>query len=415
MTTATVTATGSNRRRVGIRVPSGAKRAAIFVAGLILSAGVLRCGLAMTLGGTEPLLAARFIAGDARVSSNAARTRVQGGERPNSPAVRSLVRAALERDATLAPAIELRALDLQASGDPDGAARLFGLSRAISRRSLATNLWLVQRAVERGDVGRALGGMDLALRTSTAAPNVIFPVLARAAADPSLAVPIAKLLDRPSDWREQFLDYAIANSGSGQALLPLVLQMRDRGFIREKGVDRALIAQLVKAGAFASGNRVQQAYGPPVGPSVLIRDGSFGEPQFTYPFGWGLIESAAAWATRDGTMLHPILSYRGTPGGTGQVATQLLTLEPGTYHLRTLNAAAPADPTALPFWTITCADTPPVQIALIDVATRDDAVAEADFRVRPGCNGQWLALNLRASDLHDGQSGAIRSVNLVRR
>ena len=412
MSTATATAASSG---AAVHWSAAVSRGGILLAALILSAGVIRCGLARTLSETNPLMAAGIAPNDARVLSNAARIRVEAGEHPNSPGVRSLVRAALQRDATLTPAIELRALDLQAGGDPAGAARLFDLSHAISRRSLGTHLWLVQHAVERGDVGHALGEMDFALRTSTAAPNLIYPALARAAADPSLAGPIGRLLDHPSDWREQFLDYAIGKTGRAQALVPLVLQMRDRAFIRNKGIDGRLIAQLVEAGAFAAAERVQQAFGPSIRPSALIRDADFSKPQFRYPFGWGLIESAATWANRDGAKLHPVLSYGGTSGGVGQVATQLLTLEPGRYRLRAQNAVAPADPTALPYWTVTCGGVRPVQIALVDGATSEDGAAEGDFEVPAGCTGQWLALNLRASDLHDGQSGAIRSVSLVRR
>jgi hypothetical protein len=413
MTTATVTVVSSGA--AAIHWSAAVSRGGILLAALVLSAGVIRCGLARTLSDTNPLIAARIAPNDGRVLSNAARTRAEAGEHPNSPGVRSLVRAALQRDATLTPAIELRALDLQAGGDPPGAARLFGLSHAISRRSLGTHLWLVQHAVERGDVGHALAEMDFALRTSTAAPNLIFPVLARAAADPSLASPIARLLDHPSDWREMFLYYAIAQTRRRPALVPLVLQMRDRAFIRDNGVDRRLIAQLVEAGAFAPAERVQQAFGPSIGPSALIRDADFSKPQFRYPFGWGLIESAATWATRDGAKLKPVLSYGGTPAGAGQVATQLLTLQPGHYRLRARNAEAPADPTALPYWTVTCAGTRPMQIALIDAAASKGEGAEGDFDVPAGCAGQWLALNLRASDLLDGQSGAIRSVSLIRR
>ena len=407
----TVTATAARRRSIALPGHPRLIRASIVVAALLVSVAVVRSGLANALGDADPIAAAAVDSSDATAAGAAARTRVERGESPSSPAVRALVRRALLRNATLTTAIELRALDLQSSGKARGAARLFQLSRQISRRSLATHLWLIQRAVDRGNAAQALGEFDVALRTSSAAPQLLFPVLTRASADPTLAGRIAHLLDRPSDWREMFLDYALHKPGSAPSLLPLLLRMRDRAFIKDRQLDRLLISQLVKVNAFPEARLAEQAFGPPAAPSALVRDADFSQPQFRYPFGWGLIEAAGTWAERDGRNPRPVLAYRSAPGGTGQVATQLLTLKPGRYRMRARNAVAPADRSALPYWTVTCAGRQPVQIALIDQPATSDG--GGDFDVPPGCGGQWLALNLRASDLRDGQSGAIRSVTLA--
>ncbi|HYC66064.1 MAG TPA: hypothetical protein VEC14_15145, partial [Reyranellaceae bacterium] len=208
------------------RLPDWAARTAIVAAAIALSLPVLRSGAAQSLARADPVAAAELAPGDARAAVDAARARVEAGESAASPEVRRLVRTALRRDLTVPGALELRALDLELSGDRRRAGRLFELSSAISRRSLPTRLWLIQRSVDRGDVAGALDNFDLALRTSSAAPDILFPVLAGATADPGLVRPIAGVLDRPTDWRAMFLGYAISEGGAAPAIADVVLAMR---------------------------------------------------------------------------------------------------------------------------------------------------------------------------------------------
>jgi len=407
MATNMATATATELPSSGRMPRKELTRVGILMGSALLVFEIVRSGLANSLTDTNPLMAVGADPGSAKASAAAARALVEQSQRPSSSAVRVLVRNALRRDATLTLAIELRALDMDSAGDTQGAARLFSLSRMISRRSLGTHTWLIQHAVKRGDVAEALAEYDLALRTSTAAPRLLFPVLAKAAANPELASPIAQTLDRPSDWREMFLDYAIARPGSVQRIVALFLKMRDRSFLKDKQIDRLLIGQLVKDGSFGPAERVELAFGPPIAKGSLVRDPGFSEAQFHFPFGWTLIEAADVWAQRDRASG---LAYHGASGGAGQIATQLLTLAPGSYRLVARNAEPAADTAALPYWTVTCAGAQPRQIALLNQSA--GAGAMGDFAVPSGCGGQWLALNLRASDRAEGQSGAIRSVTI---
>ena len=137
------------------------------------------------------------------------------------------MRSALDRDTTISAVLELKALDRQRRGDLAGAARLYGLSNRISHRSLGTRLWLVQSAVERGEAERALAEMDPALRTSSAAADLVFPALANGLDEPALVAPVARLVDRPSDWRTPFLTYAMNNADPGGAA-NLLIRLKDR-------------------------------------------------------------------------------------------------------------------------------------------------------------------------------------------
>ena len=410
----TVTGRQTSRLRRS-RASTRAARGAIALAALGLAIAVVRFGAASSLEHGDPVRASAFAPGNARAAVASARARINAGTDAASPAVRARVAAALRRDVTVPGAIELRAAQLHSAGDTARAARLFALSSAISRRSLPTRLWLIQRSVDRGDVAGALANFDLALRTSTAAPPILFPVLAGAASDPGLVEPIARLLDRPSEWRGTFLSYASGEVDAAVPLAAVVLRMRDRAAVTAGEADRVLIGHLVKQGEFATAKRIEERFGRGVPRGVLLIDPDFSRPEALYPFGWGLLDSAETGAARSRVGGRSALAFRAVAGAGGQVATQLLVLEPGAYRLATANAAAPADPSVLPFWTVTCAGNGGGRLALLrqPAALRDPAVA--DFNVPGGCGAQWLAFHVLASDRHDGQSGAIRSVSVQRR
>ena len=130
----TVTATGGSGARASLPAAWLAK-GGIAAATLLLAGLIVRSGVASTLAPVDPLRAAAFAPGDARVAAAAARARIDKGEAVGSPEVQRLVSTALDRDLTLTPAIELRGLELASRGESARAARLFALSRAISRRS----------------------------------------------------------------------------------------------------------------------------------------------------------------------------------------------------------------------------------------------------------------------------------------
>ncbi len=367
-------------------------------------------GAAVHFGASDPDAAALLAAYDARAAVAAAQARVAKGAPIVSPEVRRLVAQALARDVTLTSAIEMRALQAEAERDPAREARLFALSSQISRRSLPTRLWLIQRSVDKGDVAGALDDFDIALRTSTAAPEVLFPVLARAAADPALAAPIARVLDRHQDWRLVFLHYAITEAHAGPGVAAVLLRMKDRRAILDGHVDDALIGELVSEQAFALARQVRLAFGPPAG-NGLVADPHFADPRQPYPFGWNLVDGGTADAHRARLGGRPVLQYQSSPGGGGALATQLLTLAPGGYRLTVRTAQPAGDVLSQPFWTITCGGDSGRQIGLIDQPGTAGAAGTLDFTVPAGCPGQWLMLTLRSGDDPD-LTGSIASVEV---
>lgn len=368
---------------------------------------VVRDGVATALSRDDPVRAAVLAPSDARIALLAARARVDAGAAPSDPTIRALVDSALARDLALPAAVELRALRAEAEGDKARAATLFALSDRISRRSLGTRVWRIQRAVDAGDVAGALGDFDIALRTSAAAPPLMFPVLTNAASDPALVAPIAGLLDRPSDWRAMFLHYAVVERHAPPGVADLVLGIRDRAWVKREGVDRSLVEELAAQGAFAQARRIHDAFQP--ARKGWVADPDFSRPDQAYPFGWRLIETGEIGAARGVVAGRSVLTYQAPSGAGGVVATQVLTLPKGAYRLAVRTAAA--DAAAAPYWTLSCAGAGGPRLLQLDQPREAGASGTADFAVPDGCSGQLLALRLRGADAPT-QSGAVASVSV---
>jgi hypothetical protein len=379
------------------------------VAGL-LGAGalLLPSSLALALVDAHPALAARIAPSNARVAMAAAAA--VGGD-PRKPEIRALVSTALDSDLSVLPAVELRAADLAASGQRAQAQRLFQLSDRLSRRSLPTRLWLIQASVDRGDVAGALTKIDLALRTSTEAPAILFPILAKASADATLTAPLARLLDRPSDWRLVYFEWALANDPDLHSLAEVAMRMRSIGLVRANTIDQRLIERLVSQGDFSQALRLRQRFDPR--PPALVADSHFGDPSALSPFGWSLVSDGSIGAERSLAGDGPALAYRATSPRSGQVAAQLLALPPGRYALATRTATRAVGKT--PLWSITCGQQGGPQLAGLEQPAAAGAQSATDFAVPADCPAQWLVLRLRPSGETSTQSGAIQSVSVAHR
>lgn len=380
------------------------------VVALGLAAETLRTGIATALKDHDPLLAARIAPDNARIAVAAARRALPAKQDVRAPLVSQLVERALARDVTVPAGLEFRALQFEAAGQNLRAAALFDLSSAISRRSLPTRLWLIQQAVDRGDVKGALANFDVALRTSTDAPDILFPVLARAASDPGLVEPIARMLDRPSDWRIMFLFRAIKEGGDPRDIGAVVLAMRNRDSLRDGQIDQMLIARLVEENHFRLARQVSDAFLPGGATSGLVSDPGFARPDLRFPFGWDLSQSGEAWAARDRVDGRPALLYQASPNDEGAVARQLLTLGPGSYQLLANVATTAGEPGESPVWTVTCAGRQGNPIARLQQPRTSGSMAAVGFIVPAGCEGQWLALTVAPG----GQSGAVARVDIRR-
>ena len=324
------------------------------------------------------------------------------GSDPRKPEIRALVRRALVRDVTLVPAIEVRALDLALSAKTSEARRLFRLSNQLSRRNLPTRLWLIQDSVDRGDVAGALKNFEFALRTTTDAQPILFPVLAKASSDPTLTIPIARTLDRPSDWRLMFFEWALANVAPVHGLANVAAAMRDRKFLAGNSLDQRLIERLVTDRDFAPASLLNRRFGRQANG---VADPHFDDASAHYPFGWGLVSDGSLTAERAIAGSEAVLKYGAEPAHSGQVAAQLLILRPGRYALATRTAAQATGGT--PYWSVTCGEAGGSELAELEQPAGAGIQAQTIFTVPKSCEAQWLTLRIRPAADTAQPSGAI--------
>ena len=404
-TIATIPKARAGQRNLALR--RLAARSAITAGAMAAAALFLPASLASWAADDHPRFAASIAPWDAAAASDAAAA-IPGD--PRKGEIRALVTKSLGRDVTQVNAIELRALYLALSGKTAEARHLFELSNRLSRRSLATRLWLIQDAVDRGNVGEALHNFDIALRTTTDAQPILFPVLTRASADPRLTIALARTLDRPSDWRLMFVDWVLSNAPDVAPVAQVVARMRDDRFIVGNGLDQQLINRMVSSNEFDQAKMLNQRFGHK---AAGIADPNFGDLSAHYPFGWGLVSNGSIGAERAFSGSTTMLTYRAAPANSGQVAAQLLALKEGNYVLSTKSAATAIG--AAPYWSISCGELQNRELARLDQPMKADARAEVAFTVPRGCLGQWLTLRIRPAADSSLQSGAIAFVSVSAR
>lgn len=381
-------------------------RAGVVTGALLVGAVVLPSSLATWADVDHPQIAARIAPWSAAAAADSAASLAAD---PRSPRVRALVRRSLARDPTQITAVELRALDLALSHERAQARRLFQLSDRLSRRSLPTRLWLIQDAVDHGDVAGALRDFDIALRTTTDSQPILFPVLARASSDPTLTVSLARTFDRPSEWRLMFFEWVLAYNVDPGPIARVVSRMRDRRFLVANTIVQRLSQRLVDAQEFDAAMLLNRRLGRR---TAAVADPNFRDAGAHYPFGWEFVSNGSIGAERAVSGSATALSYHAEAANSGQVAAQLLALAPGRYSLATATAANASG--AAPYWSVSCATTD-VPIARLDQPMAANARAETAFTVPPRCDAQWLRLIIRPAPYSDTQAGAVASISVSRR
>lgn len=360
---------------------------------------VILSGLAGALRSERPATVLRFMPGDARALANrASETLLLGNATTTSFAqARVDARAALARDATLPVAWRTLALTV-----PDGSSRsteLLGIAQRLSRRDVPTQLALLELQVRQGNILGALQHYDVILRISTAYDALLFPVLAKASAEPQIRQPLARRLLEAPMWRRRFLAYMIAAGTSYDVEANLFSAMAAAGALPDRDIVAMQATSSALGGQYAIAEQLYRLVAPSEAAKVL-RDGEFqkdgsGVP----PFDWQLDTDGAVDVAVTGQRLE-ISSRRGDGG---QAARQLVSLSPGRHRITVRFGAIDSETAGIPYASVTCADAGTSITTLNGVPGR--ARFSGDIIVPANCRFQWLALGLR-QDLNGSASAA---------
>ncbi|WP_241656586.1 hypothetical protein [Sphingomonas oligophenolica] len=378
---------------------------------LVLIIVVARISLAMVLVSSDPITALKLNpALPAALASQAYDDISSSPSRAGTERAILATRAALNRDPMSATAAANLGLALDIKGDRTTAIKLIDYSEALSRRNLVTQLWLIEYWVSKGDVPRTLFHYDVAMRTSRAAPGLLFPVLVSATNDAALIAPLAQVLAKQPEWSSQFIQQLVQSGVNLPNIAQLFVDLKRSG---KPAADRALatlIDRLIAVESYDAASRLYLTYRPSV-TSLGIRDGEFvlARPEPT-AFDWNFPEAEGLSADiRDGA-----LHVDAAPATGGVVARQLVRLLPGAHLIRGQSMGFTEVGENAPYLTLKCVgsglEAGRVMLESSDKPQRIDW----SFAVPTGCTAQLLEVVLQPVDAAGGVSGQIDRLILAR-
>jgi hypothetical protein len=393
---------------------------AITVVAFLLVILIVQTGLAGFARYNAPEQTLRWAPGDARALAGVAELTLTADAGPQQRARAAfLARASIRRDPTLGTPFRVLGFVAEANGDRARAKALIEHAALLSRRDLPTQLWLIDQAVARADMTGALMHFDIALRTSTLAPAILFPVLANALTEPDVVDALALTLASRPSWRDRFLADAIDKSPAMAGLVRLGEQLADRKSPLDATQTQQLLTRLTAASAFPLLARMRPAIVPSAAGRGLLLDPGFDAEAGMFPFGWTLFETSGLSARRmpnasTGSGLH--LVFQADTGRGGELARQLVFLRPGNYRLQWIGGHNAPDRIGAPVWSVTCPTAPPRSLLSADMVQASGAQRGfGDFAVPADCAGQWIQLAARANNSPQGVAGWIDRVEIITR
>lgn len=367
--------------------------------------------LAYGIRSRDPKLAHAVAPWDGRISAALA----QSFSGPSATAAmrtqaNQLARLALAQDPTAVTAASTLALNIQMRGADRDAQRLMAYAQYVSRRDVASQIWLIENAVAGGDIRGALRHYDIALRTSPSTSSLLFPILTAAIADPAIRSALVTTVGNRPPWATLFLEYAAASTAD---LRPTALLLRD---LKQKGYPVSELTQALLTDTLASRGLFDDAWASYAlyrrgADRDSSRDGAF-TAELANPtiFDWRPSSTAGGRVALQRGMLD--FSAPATVGGALIEQAQMLT--PGRYRLVGHSIGVDQPPRSAPYWQLRCQN----GWALGRVEMPNSAVANGNFQgtfiVPADCPVQTLALIAAPSDVVSGLTGQLDHVRLAR-
>jgi hypothetical protein len=278
-------------------------------------------------------------------------------------------------------------------------------------RSRPARLWLMNAALEAGDLDAAAGQLGRLLALNPQMQEQYFPILADIARRRGGERPMAALLARNPPWREQFLGYLTTRNVGRDLIFRLTASPTAAASAGGGGAQAALLQSLVDRGDYDGAYLAWINFLPEGALSKVapVYDGGFAGLPGPQPFNWSFNDGqAASVGIEAGQGLQ--IDYGGTQ--TVRMASQTLLLKPGKYRFDYVahgSGGGGVDSGSVA-WHIQCL---PGGAGVLDLPVADltdRPAAHGDrFAVPAGCNAQLLSLEGTA-----GTFSASRSIWFTR-
>lgn len=271
----------------------------------------------------------------------------------NPPAViTQLARNALEHQAVNPKALRLLGYNAEAKGDSERALTLIKMAARLSRREPGTQLWMIEHYAQANDTENTLNHYDILLTTKPDTQALLFPRLSNAIQDAPIRAALLPYLLQDKGWTSSFLWHAINTDKDLSNVVNLIMEAK--GFPKNKpGVETSreqelsLLGRLVGENRFANARRIYALV--PGATLALLTNPAFSEYDRDARFGvmgWRILDDPNAGGGFIGKKREgkPALSIFASSASTQTVASRLLYLQPGSYHLAvTLAQYEPGD------------------------------------------------------------------------
>ena len=359
----------------------------------------LQVGASSMGAGLDPTVVLRVVPHNAQALARRAEAEEQATPiNGSTDAAAMLAMRALRTDPTQVPALRTIGKIAVRHGDLARAQRLFRYTERLTRRDLLTELWYIETGVAAGDVAGALDHYDLALRTSSQAGTLLFPILARASAEPAIAGGLSKLLARQPPWAAGFYQTLVGTDVSPDTIAAFLSRP---DVDAPSGVIDGAIRNLAAVDRIDLSWRLYRKHSAP----PLVRNGGFEHEDRAVPFEWQYAAGDVV-AEREVSAGQGSVAFRADDGVTGEVMRQLLVLSPGRYTISAAQTLEHPDRTHLA-WNVSCAGGR-APLARLPVSS-----AASPFAIpTDGCAAQWLSLRLE--DAGEGAvTGRIAKVRLT--
>jgi len=390
-----------------------AVRGGLTLLALVLGYQSVEYSFALTTQNTNSVLAHKLAPGNGRITATLALTKFVADQSASTRSeVLRLAQRALLQDPTAVQAVTALGLQAQLRNDTAKARLLFDYANTLSRRDLQVQLWTIEDAIARGDIPRTLHEYDVALRTSKAAPDILFPVLSGAISEDAVRRNLVTTLARRPQWGGEFVTY-VANAGVDPKSVVSLFSGLHRSRITVPADDeRAAITRLIQA------NETMLAwdYYSRLRRSVDRR--SSRDPQFAMhleaptPFDWVVTNDASVSASIDIEVGKSYLNFAAPSSVGGSVVRQMQFLPPGRYQIEGLSRGIDQPSNSTPYWSLSCWHGRELGKVAVPASVTAKGRFSGMFSVPADCPVQMLTLFVRASDAIGGVSGQIDQVRL---
>ncbi len=359
---------------------------------------------------TDPAIAHQLAPYDGRITATyAASLAGDDATRADRQRADTIARQALRQDPTAVTALSTLGIDADFSGDKFAARRMFTAAYALSRRNLATQLWMIENAVAHGDISQTLHQYDITLRVFPTMGEILYPVLASASTDPAIRSKLVQTLATKPVWGENFINFIAGSSSDPRTTAALFLGLRRAGVTVPETAQAGVISALIGAEQFDA----TWSYYAAVRPGVDRRRSR--DPHFSAKT---VAPSQLDWIPlNDGGLTTNIqggiFDFSAPASVGGPLLQQLQLLPPGTYRLTGHSIGLDMPAGAHPYWTLGCRGGRELGRIEMPNSAVAEGVFTGTFSVSADCPVQMLVLNARPSDAVSGLSGQIDRAELV--